>query len=66
MYRKKDIAKRLAGKLHVSPEAAADQVDRAVDEILRKVRQGKNATLPGIGVLGPAERPVRARRGRRP
>jgi len=42
---------RLAGQLHVTPAVAADQVDRAVADILRRIRRGERATLPGIGVL---------------
>jgi nucleoid DNA-binding protein len=62
VYRKKQIAKRLANELRIPDATAADQVDRAVDDILRKVRRGEKATLPGIGVLSRKEKAVK--RGR--
>jgi len=51
VYGKKEIALRLAGQLRVTPAVAADQVDRAVADILRRIRRGEKAALPGIGVL---------------
>ena len=53
VYRKKEIASRLAGQLRVTPAIAADQVDRAVADILRRIRRGEETALPGVGVLGP-------------
>jgi len=65
VYRRKEIAKRLAGQLRVTPAAAADQVDRAVADILRRIRRGEETALPGIGILGPQDEKLRgARRGR--
>lgn len=66
MYGKKEIAKRLAGQLRVTPAAAADQVDRAVADILRRIRRGEQTALPGIGVLGAqGEKRVPTGRGRK-
>jgi nucleoid DNA-binding protein len=63
MLRKKDIASRLAHELRVPPAVAADQVDRAVADILRRIRHGQATALPGIGILGPqkSKRPGRRR-----
>jgi nucleoid DNA-binding protein len=49
--KKADIAKRLAKQSNISPAAAADQLDSVVGEILRRVRQGKTASLPGLGTF---------------
>jgi len=64
VLRKKDIASRLAHELRVPPEAAADQVDRAVADILRRIRRGQETALPGIGILGP-QKPKRPFEGDR-
>ncbi|MBL8290906.1 MAG: HU family DNA-binding protein [Bryobacterales bacterium] len=47
--RKTDLAIRLARDGRVTAAQAADQLDRAVDEILKAVRSGKPASLPGLG-----------------
>jgi len=49
--KKAEIAKRLAKQSNITPAAAADQVDSVVSEILRRVRQGKPASLPGLGTF---------------
>ena len=49
--KKAEIAKRLAKQSNISPAAAADQLDSVVSEILRRVRQGKPASLPGLGTF---------------
>ncbi len=33
--------------------AAADQMDRAVSRIIRTLRRGKSAHLPGLGTISP-------------
>ncbi len=55
-----DIASRLARQRKISRSRAADCVDRVVHEILRKLRCGESADLPGLGRLEPG-RPVRLR-----
>ncbi|MCP5110915.1 MAG: hypothetical protein GY953_08785 [bacterium] len=55
--RKDDLAKRLARRRHISTAKAADQLDTVVHDILRKLRSGKCAPLPGVGVLTPGKRP---------
>lgn len=47
--RKTDLAIRLARDGRVSAAQAADQLDRAVHHILRTIRSGKAASLPGLG-----------------
>jgi nucleoid DNA-binding protein len=49
--KKPEIAKRLAKQSNISAAAAADQVDSVVSEILRRVRKGKPASLPGLGTF---------------
>ena len=51
MYGKQEIARRLAKELQVTPGAAADEVDRIVAGILKKLRKGRDARLPGVGIL---------------
>ena len=45
------VTRRLALRAKVSQAAAADTVDVVVHEILRKLRAGKPAQLPGVGTL---------------
>ena len=47
--RKKDLARKLAEQTGVTRGEAADQVDRLVNEVLQKLKDGQPATLPGIG-----------------
>lgn len=51
--RKAEIAKRLARQSGVSKAEAADELDRVVHEILFKLRKGKPASLPGLGLFKP-------------
>ncbi len=47
--KKKELARELARKTGVTRAEAADQVDRMVNDILQKMRDGQPATLPGLG-----------------
>jgi nucleoid DNA-binding protein len=47
--RKPEMAKRLARRSGGSAAEAADRLDRAVYQILEKLRQGQEAPLPGLG-----------------
>lgn len=47
--RKSDLAIRLARDSRVSPAQAADHLDRVVHDILTNLREGKAASLPGLG-----------------
>ena len=52
--KKQDIAKQLARESGVTKGEAADRLDRVVQDILIRLREGKSADLPGMGrfVLG--------------
>ena len=69
--KKEQLARRLAKECHVSPAAAADQLDRIVSDLLLRVRRGEPASLPGLGTFQPGsqkefhfDRDVSASRGR--
>ena len=49
--KKPDIAKRMARRGRVSQAEAADRLDCVVFQILRRLRHGQDADLPGLGVL---------------
>ncbi len=51
VMKKEQLARRLAQESHVSPAAAADQLDRIVSDLLMKVRRGQAASLPGLGTF---------------
>jgi nucleoid DNA-binding protein len=62
VYGKQEIARRLAKELQVTPGAAADEVDRVVADILKKLRKGRDARLPGVGILHPVLKRPKGRR----
>jgi nucleoid DNA-binding protein len=47
--KKAEIARRMARQAGVSQAEAADRLDCAVHQILCSLRQGKAASLPGLG-----------------
>ncbi len=47
--KKAEIAERIARRDGVSQAEAADRLDRLVQQILTRVREGKEAPLPGLG-----------------
>ena len=51
--KKEQLARRLAKESHITTAAAADQLDRVVNEILKRVRSGQSACLPGLGTFRP-------------
>ena len=51
--KKEQLARRLAKESHISTAAAADQLDRVLHDILRRVRSGKSASFPGLGTFRP-------------
>jgi nucleoid DNA-binding protein len=53
--RKKEIAREVSRQTGMTRAEAADQVDRLVHEILRKLRSGESARLPGLGTLEVSE-----------
>ena len=56
--KKQQLARRLAAESGISPAAAADQLDIVLSGILRRVRQGHSASLPGLGTFIPGEKPA--------
>ena len=46
-----ELAKTLARKTGLSKSAAQNEVDELVAGILRKLRQGQQVRLPGVGKL---------------
>jgi nucleoid DNA-binding protein len=55
--KKEQLARRLAKESGISEAAAADQLDHMLSGILRRVRQGQSASLPGIGTFLPGAKP---------
>jgi nucleoid DNA-binding protein len=55
--KKVQLAKRLAKQSGISTAAAADQLDGILSGILRRVRQGHRASLPGLGTFVPGPKP---------
>ncbi len=51
--KKAQLVKRLAKESGISTAAAADQLDGILTGILRRVRQGRSASLPGLGTFLP-------------
>jgi nucleoid DNA-binding protein len=55
--KKEQLAKRLAKEAGISTAAAADQLDDILTGMLRRVRQGHTARLPGLGTFLPGAQP---------
>ncbi|MCX6625604.1 MAG: HU family DNA-binding protein [Acidobacteria bacterium] len=51
--KKNDLARKLARRSQLSTAGAADQIDRAVHDILSGLRKGESVPLPGLGVFEP-------------
>ena len=47
----KEIAREVSRKTGMTSAEAAQQVDRVVRDILKKLHSGQSATLPGLGKL---------------
>jgi hypothetical protein len=56
--KKEQLARRLAKESGITPAAAADQLDRVLTEILKRVRRGQCASLPGLGTFWPGPKPA--------
>ncbi|MDP2998701.1 MAG: HU family DNA-binding protein [Bryobacterales bacterium] len=54
--KKNDLAERLASRTRTTPGVAADQLDRIVHHIIQSLKEGKPASLPGLGVFTPLNR----------
>jgi len=55
--KKNDLARKLARRSQTTTASAADQIDRAVSDILRSLREGKSVPLPGLGTFEPGHLP---------
>jgi len=53
LMNKENLATKLARGTSLSQSQAADELDRVVHGILKKLRSGKTVTLPGLGRLKP-------------
>jgi nucleoid DNA-binding protein len=53
--KKSDFAFRLAAEDGRSPAEAADRLDDVVHAILKKLKSGKRAALPGLGKFVPGK-----------
>jgi nucleoid DNA-binding protein len=49
--KKEQLARRLAKESHMTAGAAADQVDRILNNLAKRVRKGQSASLPGLGTF---------------
>jgi len=50
---KKDFTRKFAKRTRSTHASAADQVDGVINDLLRRLRAGKPACLPGLGTLLP-------------
>jgi hypothetical protein len=55
--KKEQLARRLARESGITPAAAADELDRILNDILKRVRRGQSASLPGLGTFWPGPTP---------
>jgi hypothetical protein len=55
--KKEQLAKRLAQESGISTAAAADQLDGIFAGILKRLRRGHKARLPGLGTFLPGVAP---------
>ena len=53
---KSELANHEARRQRVAPGNAADQMDRVVNRIIRALRSGRSAELPGLGTIQPGKR----------
>lgn len=54
--KKEQLARQLAKESRITPAAAADQVDSILNAILKRVRKGQSASLPGLGTFAPGRK----------
>jgi nucleoid DNA-binding protein len=54
--KKRELAQHAAEIQGVCPGTAADQVDQAVNKIIRTLKSGQPARLPGLGTIKPGKR----------
>lgn len=49
--KKEQVARKLAKESRLTAGAAADQVDRILTDLQKRMRKGKSASLPGLGTF---------------
>lgn len=54
--KKAELANHEARRQRVAPGNAADQMDLVVNKIIRALRSGRPAELPGLGIISPGKR----------
>ena len=54
-----DLTERMARQRRTSQAEEADRLDRVVHDLIRKLRRGEKASLPGLGELAPGCRPTK-------
>ena len=50
----KQVIRQLAKRSSVTQAEAADQIDKYIHDVLRKLRKGHNVPVPGVGVIAPS------------
>jgi nucleoid DNA-binding protein len=53
--KKNELATLLARENKIPESTAADELDRAVHDILRRLRKGQRVSVPGLGVFKPGK-----------
>ena len=48
-----ELIQQLAAASDMTPAMAADEIDKIIHRILKKLRQGQSARLPGLGEFHP-------------
>lgn len=56
--KREELARQLAERRHISRAEACDELDQMVHQILKALRQGEPADMPGVGRLTSAESSV--------
>ncbi len=54
--KKRELAQHAAEMHGVPPSTAADQMDQAVNKLIRTLKSGQTAHLPGLGTIKPGKR----------
>lgn len=54
--KKPELANAAAVERGVTPETVADEMDLAINRLLRTLRNGQEARLPGLGSILPGKR----------
>jgi len=54
--KKSDLVREMARRNGGNAGDAADQMDRVVNQIIRTLRSGKSARLPGLGTITPGKK----------